>query len=1130
MQREKKYWEGLLNGDDADAFIQFTEYINCKDFRFGLTSDKGFAKQLESVGSTAEIPNSGLPVSIGNENIVLGDAKDEPHRRDVYFNWNNVGDHGIYCYDYLSNTIYTVLLDAQVTGGLNFDKNHLIHSARIENGCVYWTDNFNEPRRINIDAGIKLNHPSYVTSVEPYVAPLSQSVISWIRRQPGLPPVALKQVDNTFPGNYTNMEAFLFSYRYIYREFEYSTLSGKSQIANFGSEGEPNNYISISIPFAEQIDQDVIQIDLVATYLISGISFIINSWKKSIPADATAIANHNAGTAALTYSYYNNVAGNAIDQAYSLKLFDSLPIKANTLEMAKNRAFIGNYTIGYDSANITSLTFTTTTIDFSGGGSTITGEWYLLKYLSFSPHLGNNSYYVLQTTNNFVEYPSGPVQIFGWNSTVPLYPITVNFADLTFLGNTPTEAAQKIASDILHTDFIALISYVDQGHSSVILTTVSPSINMGTVFKANAAYQLSINFKDNAGRESGVVTNSSLIFNTPDTGLSDSTYIRLLTWMLSNINALLEIPEWAYYYSIDITKCLRTRFFVQNKAAMIYATKDADGNYEFTTTAYAVNLAGIAIDLTFLNAYGMGYVLSQGDFVEIYVNSKTLVLPILAQTATYIICQLADAGTLSPSVGMFEIYTPYQRQSNEPFFEIAQIYPVLNPGTSLRQYSTLTGQIGGDVTVLRRDVSGSSYFTEAMSPSDKLYKYWFTNAGRPNFIDDIGQQQKTTSIAYSNTFISGSRNNGLSTFDALDTQDISPDFGAMQKLQLSSKIQKIGSVMLAICSGPATASIYLGENTLISQTGDAVVAQANTVIGSIHELKGGFGTLNPESVIEFRGNIYWFDVQNGKVIQYAENGLFPISNYKLSRFWKLFSDQYKSMTAEEIEALGDRPFIFACADPHHEELLFTVPRTLSAPPEGYLPDYPSTPYPFDIWDGQGKTLVYKLAAQPNRWQGSYSFQPEYMFYLENNLFSFKQGKLYEHNQSSSYCQYYGVQFFPTIMCIDNQQLNKPRTPESCSAEANAVPMQAYFMTRYPYVQATDLLSMDFSNKEGIFYSDILRNKLDPRFNNQFGQALLAGEKLRATAVYMMWQWDATQGIIQVKFTNINFTPSLGQPV
>lgn len=1125
MQREKKYWEGYLNADDADAFVQFAEYINMKDMRFGITSDQGFAKQLEVVGGTLLINNTHLPTS--SSNVCIGVAHDYANRRVVYFTTSDDHHDAVFCFDYMADVVYLVLLGSDVTGGLNFDKDHLIHSTRVENGCVYWTDNLNEPRRININAGIQA-YQSVYSNVTPYTLPVTRDVISWIRRQPGLPPsqVKLQQTSPTVFSNQIANEAFTFCYRYVYRDFELSTLSGQSLLANYNAEGSNDNAIDIIIPLAEKIAQDVIQIDLIARYMVSGIFFIINSWRKADTTDAAAIAAHNAGTTPLTYRFYNDKAGIALDTSYSNKIFDSVPLVCKTLEMAKSRAFLGDYLIGYDTPIATSLAYTTSSITFTGSGGTITGNWFLLHYQTISPNFAGSAY-LLFTTHNFGSNPPTGTYWYTWNAgTVPPFPPSVNFTDLTYRGSTFSEMVDSFRGGAIA---IAPTGYTNQSAISIIVSgVVPPSPVVGNVFKSNASYQLSISFRDFAGRECGILTNSTLLLQTPDTGLSANTYVSAINWTLSNANALNEIPEWAYSYSINITKCLRTRFFLQSLGVVIYAGKDTNNNYTFTTTTYSSDLAGVAIDLTFLTTHAQGYVFAQGDTVELYVNGNSFNLSIIGQSAQWIICQLVDVGSLSATTGQFEIYTPYQRQSNEPYFEVAQIFTVLNPGTASRAYSSTAGIITGDVYIFQRINASITYFTEGMSDNDKFYLNWFTNAGRPDFVDHIGQVSKPTSIAYSNTFIPGSQNNGLSTFDALDTNDLSPDFGPIEKLQLSSKVSKIGTVMLAICSGPTTASVYLGENTLISQTGDSVVAQANTVIGSVHELKGDFGTMNPESVVELRGDIYWFDVQNEKVIQYADNGLFPISKYKLSRFWKLFSDQYKSLTSSQIEALGSRPFVFGSADPHHNEILFAVPRVLADPPNGYLPDDPSTPYPFDIWDGQGKTIVYKLDPQPNRWQGSYSFQAEYMFYLENNLFSFKAGRLYLHNQTN-YAEYYGVQYSPAVMDLSNQQLNKPKVYNNYSVEANRPPNRVYFMTRYPYIQASNLQTSDFVSKEGVWYATIYRNVLDPAFTSRTA-ALIAGEKMRTTALYVMTQWEATQGLVQGKFLNLAYTPSLGQPV
>lgn len=1275
MQIEKKYWTDMLDADSAAFRLMQNAYVNNQNFRFGPTTDKNGALQLEAIGGNLEIVNNFE--SPTGQNICIGYAYDYPNRRVVYFCWNSTGDYRIFCYDYTHQRIDPVLLQQDIIDSLNFDKYHLIHSARVENGCVYWTDNFNEPRRININAGIemylaannmparyKLNTafltqdssdpanllpagwsvftfyippnpvPSYMTAAlnnigltlnlyatgsdtsrigplsvptdwpniaiqspeqcivdglvtflitravstghwqvitgdgyvtlyinntwdfgtgdptwgqtlevnirmdnfiyadgtvpNPYVSKLDESVISWIRRQPGIPLNYLKQVQ-TVPALSSNLianEAMQFAYRYIYHDGELSTLSPYTTLSNFNADQDTFNRIDIVFSPFEKIDQDVIQIDVVVRYLISGIYFVVHSWRKSVPADTLAINSHNSGVQFLSFAFYNDVAGIALDAAYSVKPYDSVPLLSQTIEMAKQRAFMGNYKIGYNTPTLTSLAFTTTSIVLTtSGATTIVGEWNLLGWqIGIAPGNNGSAYVVVTTQRVHPLDPAGAQFIYTFSGIVPPFLTIINASQLTYRGGDAVSAANNIqGGGTLHQHL------TDQGVAVVVNTGVVPGTGqvLATVFKSYASYQIGIHFRDRAGRACGELTAPFYTFNTPDVfngGTTNYNYINAVIWTLSNVNAVQEIPLEAYYYSVDITLCLRTRFFVQGDGLIIYAARDSANNYTFTTTAYASNLAGVAIDISGLQSYAQGYLFSQGDQVRLFVNNAYYSMSIIGQSAQYIICQLFNVGGLSAVAGHYEIFTPYQRQQNEPFFQQAQVNLITTPGTAGRAYGVTTGNITGDVFVFTR----GGYLTEGMSPTDKHYSLWFTNAGRPNFINAFGQVTHLSTIAFSNTFIAGAQNNGLSTFDALDTQDISPDFGAIQKLQLASKVSKVGTVMLAICSGPTTASIYLAENTLISQTGDSIIAQANTVIGSIHELKGDFGTLNPESVVEFRGNIYWFDVQNGMIIQYADNGLFPISNYRMSKFWRLFANAYKLYTPQQIEGFGSRPYVFGGVDPFHGELLFSVPRVLNNPANGYLPDYPSIIWPFDIWDGFSKTLVYKLYTDPNHWQGSYGFSSEYTFNLENNLFTFKAGKLYHHNETD-YCVFYGELFRPAIMGVSNQQMSKPKLFNNISIEANQAPTFSYFFTTYPYNQSSDLADFDFENKEGIWYAPILRNKLDPAFGGQYAQALVAGEKMRSATMFFMLQWP-TQQPVQVKFVNIGYTATLGQKV
>jgi len=177
---EKKYFaapDGGLNADDVDIAVGENQWVNMENARVGST-DKGVTGVVESIGGTRLLSEVQASVSF----ICIGAAVDSPNNRFFYFLFNRyTNDHKIMCYQSDDDTVYTVLLSSQVTGGLGFSKDYNIHSAKVIGNMLYWTDNLNEPRRINVEAALKLNNPSYDTTVEAYTSPLAQSVIKLIR-------------------------------------------------------------------------------------------------------------------------------------------------------------------------------------------------------------------------------------------------------------------------------------------------------------------------------------------------------------------------------------------------------------------------------------------------------------------------------------------------------------------------------------------------------------------------------------------------------------------------------------------------------------------------------------------------------------------------------------------------------------------------------------------------------------------------------------------------------------------------------------------------------------------------------------------------------------------------------------
>lgn len=1119
-----------MDADSADFAVGPNSLVNSQNIRFGTTDfPAGGVGYWEPVGSTVLISSP----SPSAQPFCIGGVWDEAGNRIIHFGWNSNGFHTINVYDITTGNSYVALYNSQVTGGMNFSKNALIHNCRVVNGICYFTDNVNPQRRFNIDAAVNMNYPGTYPGVTAYTSPVTEFVINLIRNPPDFPIIPQKQFDGSVVTNFTQNEAFLFAYRIIYRDFEVSKLSPFSRLINYNYVSENWNSISLTIQFDQVFDQDVLRIEIAALYLNSNKAFIVKTWDKNIQADAAEIAAHNAGITQLSYIFFNYSVGNLLDDAYTAAPFDVVPVLSKTLEIARDRLHLANNLMGYDTPNTTSLVIDvvdsgTTGVTKSGYDTSLVYREitsgtptfnYVRVWLLLITELAPAGYYAVTLTEQIAI--GGPLP-----SPLPL-PATITTADIVFRGADQTAVIAYY--DGLFVNFAPFSNNFDLTTSTTIITDIS--VDSFIPFKSDSTYQVGIVFYDFALRKCGLLTLDSLIAYIPDRNYALSSVASIINWVLSNANAVNEIPDWAYYFQVVNTKNLNTRFFEQAVTdQIIYARKLDTGEYDLDasyTTLVPASVA-LAISLDFLVSYGMGYVFNENDIIKIYTATPAIFqLRVLGVSGKYLIAQLTNIGSTAATNYLYEIRTPYQREVNEPMYENGQLFAILNPTTISRTYSTLTGSINGDVYLRTRTHNAVNYFVESMSPQDAQWRKWNTDASRPNYVDKLGQKLLESADRWSNTIIEGTETNGLSTFEALNQILIPQENGAIQKLQLTSKVQnEQGLVMLAICINE-TASLYLGEVQLVGQTGNAFVASASNVIGTINILKGSYGTINPESVQFVRGNVYWYSSYNGRYIQYSTNGLDPVSDFKMKKFWKLFSDTYLSLTSTEIEALGSRPFVFTGYDPIHSELLVSVPKLLNTPPRGYTPDYPNLIYPFDVWDGQAKSVVYKLNVNPNAWQGSYNIPAEYFITADNDLYSFKNGSLYKHNSTTDWNNYYGVEYTSRIMGLCNENPNATKVFNNLALECNLLPVFTYLMTEYPYVQTSDLMDFDWDIKEGVFYAFIYNNRETPTATGLQPAGLITGEKMRSAVLKFMIEWQLDQTPIQFRFITIGYNISKG---
>lgn len=180
---------------------------------------------------------------------------------------------------------------------------------------------------------------------------------------------------------------------------------------------------------------------------------------------------------------------------------------------------------------------------------------------------------------------------------------------------------------------------------------------------------------------------------------------------------------------------------------------------------------------------------------------------------------------------------------------------------------------------------------------------------------------------------------------------------------------------------------------------------------------------------------------------------------------------------------------------------------------------------YNINDGQGGTIAFQPLI--DKWITQYSFRPEWMTMVGNRLVTFKGGKPYIHN--GSYNTFYGQLCDTCIALAHSEAGNTVKSYKTIAIEGD-VPDRVHVRTEVPYVQSTDLVGLEFSNKEGVNYSELFRDRLSPNAAGNFNDKLYTGDAIRGELCKTMVVYTQPQVLKSIKFVDIDFDSSTGQTV
>ena len=374
------FLSGKMNKDLDDRLLPEGEYRDAQNIEVLKPDGENSGVLQNAAGNTIAHTALGLSTDVD----VIGTYFDEKNKRiywlitdnndltatDWYINAALTAprNHAIYYYDADPGSATYKTAGVIVSGRfLKFSKKYRITGVSLIDDLLFWTDNKNQPRRINVtkaiasptfyDNELKISLAKYA----PFTAPL-------LMTESGLVGTSTMSNDSTIENDFIKEEFVRFSYRYKYIDNEYSVLAPFTQIAFkhsyvsttdygiFDESAEIRAYESTELDgMINHVNKVVIGVDLPsinpnADFEIKEIEIIIKESDSTVAriVETKTLTDADISSTFYTYTYKSDAPQAALPSEQITRVFDNVPTKAKALDIVGNRLVFGNYTQNID--------------------------------------------------------------------------------------------------------------------------------------------------------------------------------------------------------------------------------------------------------------------------------------------------------------------------------------------------------------------------------------------------------------------------------------------------------------------------------------------------------------------------------------------------------------------------------------------------------------------------------------------------------------------------------------------------------------------------------------------------------------------------------------------------------------
>jgi len=1096
---EKRIFNKGMNTDLAVEFIPQGQYRTALNVRVGYSDNDNMGTVENALGNT-EVTNIDIPYNNGVYKCI-GSRLDPTANKIYAFLFNSLQAHRVIEYDISTNVINTVL-ESSV---LNFNPNFLITGIAVvylesNEPLLYWTDGGapnalpdplcgstvleNPIRKLNINKAkqFMLGNPN---PIEAYQT-IDVQIMDYIKWPPVFSPDV--QIVNDITINKNNIKGNLFQFRTAYRydDFEKTAWSPISKVVTPVGDESINNIVTPPTNFNNRIDitfdtgSEVVDVLYIAVrrsnnggadtegdfYLIDTLNKYDESGNVLIPSNTT-----------YTYRFFNDKALLPIPLREQDLEFDNVPIYAKALEyIYGNRMTTANYAEQFDLVEPNVLLLpeaiqlgepqpTTISPTLLGNNTPVIG----------GVPVGPNPYVLVTIPNNPYPYQNGDIITAG--NILYSYTVDIDDVDADTLAANYSAYLQSNGLSV----FYGNIDYFNGTGSFTTLPnqflsvqpfnnlqpgfttlTAFPSIYKLTSFKEGAVHPIGIRYYDRGNRSSSVIRNSTFDVYVPFPTELQTPLPYIKRYLISTAIAH-RPPIWATHYQWVYAKNSTVKSFIQ--------TSVRSATNPVGTNVTELNLAPITDFADDNQSSVLVYTYTAGDRLRIVTDGNDVVftqyvdVPVTAfdEGTGILTVDKIDVTGVTLGIGtLVEIYSPKENLSTEQtfYYEISEEYEIGDAGLATRFHKgELQDQDPNNpaipaITILRRgdvwikprrmtttnDTTFHNYWVEDYNFSD-FYSSIVWDKGRPSiFNPDFKRVIREANVGYSEPFIPETNINGLSRVFDTSFQQYERKYRGIQLLKNKNR-------NLTVFQELKTGMLMINQQVARDSNGGTFVLQTDDVLNPMtyYEKESGIGK-NPESYAEDRGNMYYVDVLRGEVIRLGQDGMNVISDRGMHNYFKDLLGR--------IAKTGATPHIYGVFNKRFGQYEIAFEQTRLNETQLLEP----------------VTLAY--FENENYWSSYYSYHPENMCNANDDLVSFKNGRVWVHN-TGQYCNYYGIQYVASLTAVSNQAPSETKVYETFTVEGSEAPNVPSIQTSLQ--QNSVLTPTMFRLYEGKYYTNFKRD-------------------------------------------------------